>query len=242
MEESALTEKLLVFGLGRQEASVYLCLLKYGDLTGYEVAKQTGISRSNVYNALASLVEHGAAYIMEGSSTRYTPVCMEEFCDNRIRYLQEEREYLVKNSPKPASSTDGYITVEGYGHIKDKIHHMLDNAKKRIYFSAASVFLKQWQEEINVLLARGIKVVLISDSPPEHLSGQYVFYQSLATCEEWEEKEKQIRLIIDSAYVLTGEVVGNSTDTCLYSAQRNFVNVLKEAMSNEIKLIELSNK
>ena len=242
MENASLTERLLLFGLGRQEASVYLCLLKYGELTGYEVAKQTGISRSNVYNALASLVEHGAAYVMEGSSTRYTPVSMEEFCDNRIRYLKEEAEYLFRNSPKPITNTEGYITVEGYGHIKDKIHHMLLDARKRIYFSAASSFLQQWTEEINGLLDKGIKVVLISDSLPDCLEGKLLYYKSFSDEEEWEEKEKQVRLIIDSAYVLTGEVEGKSTDTCLYSAQRNFINVFKEAMSNEIKLIELSQK
>lgn len=242
MEEATLTEKLLLFGLGRQEACIYLCLLKNGELTGYEVAKQTGISRSNVYNGLASLVEHGAAYVMEGSSTRYIPVDMEEFCDNRIRYLQQERDYLLKNCPKPSLNTEGYITVEGYGHIKDKIHHMLNGATKRIYFSAASSFLNKWQEELNGLLQRGIKVVLISDQMPVELTGPYQFYQSLSTSEEWEEKEKQVRLIIDSAYVLTGEVEGTGTDTCLYSAQKNFVNVFKEAMSNELKLIELSQK
>lgn len=242
MEEAALTEKLLLFGLGRQEACVYLCLLKNGELTGYEVAKQTGISRSNVYNALASLVEHGAAYIMEGSSTKYTPVSMEEFCDNRIRYLQEVSEYLLRNCPKPALNTEGYITVEGYGHIKDKIHHMLCNATQRIYFSAASTFLNNWKSELESLIKRDIKVVLISDKSPEGLDGKYIFYQSVSEGAEWEDKEKQIRLIIDSAYVLTGEVEGGSTDTCLYSAQKNFVNVFKEAMANEIKLIELSRK
>lgn len=242
MKETTLTEKLLLFGLGRQEAMVYLCLLKNGELTGYEVAKQTGISRSNVYNALAALVEHGAAHVMEGSSMRYTPVSMAEFCDNRIRYMKEAGEYLLKNCPKPATTSEGYITVEGYGHIKDKIHHMLCGAKQRIYFSAATSMLQEWKEELNSLLARGIKVVLISEGIPQGLEGDYIFYRSLSGQHEWEDKEKQIRLIIDSAYVLTGEVVGSSSDTCLYSAQKNFVNVFKEAMGNEIKLIELAKK
>lgn len=245
MEETSFIEKLLLFGLSRQEATVYLCLLKQGEMTGYEVAKQTGISRSNVYNALASLVEHGAAYIMEGASTRYTPVSIEEFCDNRMRYLQEIGEYLLRNSPKPSLNMEGYITIEGNGHIQDKIHHMLCDAKSRIYFSAASSFLSQWQKEILSLVEKNIKVVLISDSIPRYFEeaveqGKIIFYKGLSTSEEWEEKEKQIRLIIDSAYVLTGENQGASADTCLYSAQKNFVNVFKEAMSNEIRLIEMS--
>ena len=239
MDEAFLIDKLLLFGLGRQEALVYLCLLKNEELTGYEVAKQTGISRSNVYNALAALVEHGAAYVKEGTSTRYTPGPMEEFCDNRLRSLKEVGEYLVKNGPKPAIIPEGYITIEGYSHIKNKIHHMLKGAEQRIYFSAESHFIKMWEPEIQELLTRDIKVVLISDSLPIDIPG-IIFYQSISDKEEWEDREKQLRLIIDSAYVLTGEVEGSSVDTCLYSAQKNFVNVFKEAMSNEIKLIELS--
>ena len=100
MEDAALIEKLLLFGLGRQEAAIYLCLLKQEELTGYEAAKLTGISRSNVYNGLASLVEHGAAYILEGTSTRYTAVGLSEFCENRLRYLQRTKEELEKNGPQ----------------------------------------------------------------------------------------------------------------------------------------------
>ncbi len=62
MEESKVIEYLSEFGLTRQEAVIYQNLSKNGMQTGYEVAKQTGISRSNAYNALAGLVEKGAAY------------------------------------------------------------------------------------------------------------------------------------------------------------------------------------
>ena len=54
-----------------------------------------------------------------------------------------------------------------------------------------------------------------------------------------EKKESQIRLIVDSEYVLTGDMTGSPSDTCLYCGQKNFVNVFKESLKNEIKLIEL---
>lgn len=240
MEESNIIEKLLLFGLGRQEALIYITLLKNGELTGYEVAKLTGISRSNVYNALASLVERGAAYVCEGSANKYVAVSIEEFCNNRIRYLQEQEKYLLMNAPKRQLPTEGYITIEGYDHIIDKIHHMILGATQRIYFSATESFLEKWEKEIGTLLEKKVKVVLLSEKLPENLQQEnIIFYKRLPAEEVWDPGEQQIRLIIDSAYVLTGEVVGGSTDTCLYSAQKNFVNVFKEAMSNEIKLIEL---
>ena len=54
MEEAALINKLMLFGLTRQEAMIYLCLAANQELSGYETSKITGISRSNVYNALAA--------------------------------------------------------------------------------------------------------------------------------------------------------------------------------------------
>ena len=52
MESNTFTERLTEFGLTRQEAAIYECLLTEGKTTGYEVAKQIGISRSNAYGSL----------------------------------------------------------------------------------------------------------------------------------------------------------------------------------------------
>ena len=65
MESSAFSERLMEFGLTRQEAGIYECLLEEGKITGYEAAKILGISRSNAYNSLASMTEKGASYLAD---------------------------------------------------------------------------------------------------------------------------------------------------------------------------------
>lgn len=231
MDESIIIEKVMEFGLTRQEAIIYVCLFRHGDLTGYEVAKQTGISRSNVYGALSGLVEKGAAYVLEGAASKYTPVSIEEFCDNKIRNMMLQKEYLSEHIPHVRVVQEGYITIEGYKHICDKMHHMIAGAKQRIYLSAPSHFILQWEKQLKELVERNIKVVLITDSPLE--IAECIFFMS-------ERKAEQLRLIIDSEYVLTGEITGRESDTCLYCGQKNFVNVFKEALRNEIRLIELT--
>lgn len=234
MGENDMIERLMMFALTRQEAAIYLCLLKNGELTGYEAAKITGISRSNVYSTLAGLVEHGAAYLIEGVSSKYVPVPMKEFCANRLRQLKEVAGILTEHAPRVKESIEGYITIEGKRHVMDKVHHMLAGAGQRIYLSAPASFIELWLEELTELVGRSIKVVLITEKQPRDLPPEgVIIYLSE------EKKDSQIRLIIDSSYVLTGEVTGNESDNCLYCAQKNFVNVFKEAMSNEIKLIEL---
>ena len=88
-------ERLMEFGLTRHEASLYILLTLEGSLNGYEAAKQSGISRSNAYNALAGLVDKGAAYIQEEDTVRYTPVAIEEFCSNKIRHLEQKKTELI---------------------------------------------------------------------------------------------------------------------------------------------------
>ena len=95
MDESKAIEYLMHFGMSRQEATVYLRLIEAGKQTGYEIARDTGISRSNVYASLAALVEKGAAYLVEEDAKRYIPVHVQEFCGNRIRSC------LLYTSPSP---------------------------------------------------------------------------------------------------------------------------------------------
>ena len=228
-----LAEKLMQFGLTRQEASIYLCLTRNRELSGYEVSKLTGISRSNVYSALAGLVEEGAAYLLEGETNKYTAVAVEDFCQNRIRELQRLKDELVEQVPQMEPNTEGYITISSHKHIMDKIYNMLDQVEYRVYLAIPVCYVAQIRTRLERLIAEGKKVVLLLGEPitPE-LAGSILYVTG--------KQDTQLRLIVDSAYVLTGEMTGSDTDSCLYCGQKNFVNVFKESLRNEIKLIELT--
>ena len=232
MDENRIVEELMLFGLSRQEASIYVCLCRNGAVTGYEAAKFTGISRSNVYNALAGLTEKGAACLLEGSSSRYMAVPVAELCDNKLRLMETARSWLEEHLPAADEPCDGYITIRGEQQILDKMHHMMAQAEMRIYLSASGRHIAAMENEIRSLLDRNIKVVLLTDAVPAGLKE--------ATAYRTEGKENQVRLITDSRYVLTGELTGSRQDICLYSGQRVFVDALKEAMRNEILLIGLT--
>lgn len=228
-----LAEKLVQFGLTRQEANIYLCLLRNKDLSGYEVSKITGISRSNVYSALASLVDEGAAYLLEGETNKYTAVAIEDFCENRIRRLTGLKQELTAQIPQVGGSSEGYITISSHRHIIDKIYNMLEHVEYRVYLSMPTEYLEQFRHILEQLAANGKKVVLLAgDLPTAEIKGS-ITYQT-------DKRDRQLRLIVDSSYVLTGEMTGSATDSCLYCGQKNFVNVFKDSLRNEIKLIQLT--
>ncbi len=221
-----LIELLMNFNLTRQEATIYLLLSSEGELSGYEVSKRTGISRSNTYNALASLVDKGAAYIIEGNAVLYTPVNVEEFCNNKIRFLKNVKDEIILKLPPKKEESSGYITIKGEKHIIDKLANMLIEAKERVYLSLSIKRLELVKKELETLKKRGIKIVIITDYPFE-FEGAIIYHSS--------KKEEQIRLIADSKHVLTGEF----NSTCLYSSNNNLVELFKESLTNEIKLLEI---
>ena len=219
------------FGLTRQEANIYQCMITEGKVTGYEVAKQTGISRSNAYNSLANMTEKGIAYLVEEGNTRkYVPVPLDEFCKNRIRKLEESNKWLIAHVPSEKTYVEGYITIEGADHILDKMRNLLSQVEKRVYISCTRNYLLLLVRELEDLIRDKKKVVIITDQPASFDNAKvYV----------GENRGMQIGLIADSRYVLTGEYGEGSLNTCLYSGQKNFVELYKTALSNEIKLLSM---
>lgn len=225
-----LIECLTNFNLTKQEATLYVLLLRSGQLTGYEAAKNTGISRSNTYTALAGLVDKGAAYMLEeGKVTRYTPVAPEEFCSNKIKRLEQIRQEVLAQLPVFHEEAEGYITIKGAEEILNRLKNTVLQAKERIYVSGSAGVLELLRQELLEALQRGLKVVIIGDRG---------FTLPGAVCYGIAKKTEQIRLIADSRTVITGDIADESS-TCLYSRKQNLVDLFKDALKNEIKLIEL---
>ncbi|NLL78905.1 MAG: TrmB family transcriptional regulator [Clostridiales bacterium] len=226
-------EKLIHFGLSRPEANIYIALIKHGALTGYEVAKLTGFSRSNAYTSLAGLVEKGAAYILEEQVTKYTPVAFEEFSRNYLGALTGYAQEILTELPAPVRLTEGYLTIRGSRQVMDKLKNTLLSANYRVYASLPSNILKQADEILRTLAGQGLKIVLLTDEDYT-LAGSTVYLTPMPPT--------QIRLIVDSERILTGELIAEKpeTSTCLYSENQNLVNLFKEMLQNEIKLLTLT--
>lgn len=226
-------ESLMKLQLTRQEATIYAILINKRPMTGYEVSKLSGISRSNTYSALAGLVEKGAAYITEGTSTRYIPVDPAELCDNRILEINNIKRFLADNLKARSDDPEGYITIKGEKHILNKMKNILRNARERAYISVSHKILNELNEELAEAVRRNLKLVIITN-PPFDFPGAIIYHT--------EKQKEQIRLIVDSSVVLTGDIEDSVHSTCLYSRKKNLVDLFKESMKNEIKLIELSNR
>ena len=229
----SLLDNLIETGLTRHEAQLYLLLNADGVMSGYEAAKQTGVSRSNTYAALAGLVSKGGAVQIDGEVTRYAAVPASEFCMNKRRRLEQILREIQEEMPARREVIEPFLTIRGQTHILDKMKNLISQAEQRIYLALAPDELHMVLPEVRQLCKMGRKVVIITERPFD-LPGATVYHTS--------RKPGQIRLIVDSATVLTGEISDNSPSgsSCLFSRHQALVSLFKESMMNEISLITVA--
>lgn len=216
-------------GFTKQESILYVTLCREGEMTGYEASKVSGITRSNAYLALSGLVDKGAAIRVESEPVRYSAVPAEELAANMERQNRQLLDFLRQNTPSRENPRDPFYTLSGHTHIVNKMKNLIGQAKERIYISAAPGELGYVREEVEDARNRGLKIVVIT-SEPYHMEGITIYYSR--------KQPGQVRLITDSLHVLTGELSEDPRSSCLYSQNTNLVQLIKDSLTNEIRLID----
>lgn len=213
-------------GFTQQEAVIYIELCHHNEMTGYEAAKQSGISRSNAYAALSSLVDKGYAYVIEGTSAQYTPVPKKELLINAKRDFDSNMKIIEEKLDFTALKQEPYVTIKGDKYIIDKLKNIIAQAELRIYLSCDDTIIEKVKPEIEEAVMRQLKVVILSPKPMVGVDHQHYFNESSTS----------IKIIAD-----TKEVLAGTLNQCLYSKNITLVQLIREAFINEITLIETEN-
>lgn len=227
-----IVDSLMKAGFTRHEAVLYVTLCSEGELTGYEAAKIANIPRSNAYLALAGLVEKGGAFRIDGDSSKYAAVPASELIFNIRKQLEQVYRHIEENIPARTQASEPYYTVTGKKNVINKISHIITHSTERIYISTSPKELEYVREELEAARDRGLKIVIITSSGFQ-IDG-VVIYRN-------EKKAGQIRLIADTEHVLTGEISDLGESACLYSRNHNLIQLIKDSLTNEIKLIQIQN-
>ena len=83
-------EQLQQLGFSQYEAQAYLALLKENPANGYELAKNSGIPRPNIYPVLQKLEDRGAILrLTSPDGIRYTPLPIQELISKLKHHYQE---------------------------------------------------------------------------------------------------------------------------------------------------------
>ena len=129
-------EELQKLGMTKSEAVVFELLVKYGGLSGSQLAKKSGIDRSTTYNLLDSLNAKGfVSYSVKDGLKFYqisNPSNLRKFAEE-ISQIAEEVIKKIKETQQKTPSESLVEIYEGKSAPKVMYHHYLSSKNQDFY-------------------------------------------------------------------------------------------------------------
>ncbi len=161
------------FGLTDHEAQAYLALLQESPATAYQVSKESGLPRANVYAAVESLAKKGFAQPVTENPLRYVPVQPEALFARMLQDIDAQcRRAANKLSQLRRSTGEEYVwTLRGDEAVRAKIASMIAAAQSHVWIKAHARMLEGHRAALLGAAKRGVQIILILFGEPAALDG-----------------------------------------------------------------------
>ncbi|BFT75462.1 TrmB family transcriptional regulator [Paenibacillus sp. P36] len=220
------------------EAKCLHVLAESGTQTGYEIAKQLGVSRSNVYSALQKLAEKGAVLTSHGEPTHYQSVPIEEIGERVEAELQASIRYVKEHMPKQGAHRSEYFSLEGDTKVLDRIRTELRKAKEEVLCDLWAQEAQLLKEELRKVPAQGVRLLVsaIGDAALPS-SVQQFSHKRDAT---WNERNgRKFTLLIDRKLAIVGTRGGDEPTLAMLTEHPAMVELLLNSFWRDVVIHEL---
>lgn len=243
MKETIL-ETLKNLNFTEYEAKAYLTLLEASPLTGYAVAKNSGVPRSKIYEVLDNLTMRGDILVSPGNTPQYTPVPAKELIKNRRRKAEENFELAEKSLAEFERSENdrrNIWNIMGRNEILDKVKDCIVSAKKRILLEIWNEEYEELESELRHAAKRGVNVTIITYGKIDSdFANVYHHYMGDKITEEY--GGRWIVISGDDSEVVTGIVSLNEDSRAAWSMHVGLVMPITEFVIHDLYLMEIMEK
>jgi DNA-binding MarR family transcriptional regulator len=234
-------EQLRELGFGQYEAQAYITLLKKNPLSGYELARDSGVPRANIYTVLQKLEERGAVVRLDTEgSRRYAPVLPEELIQGLRQRLQTSLEDAEKALCNLAAQLEpDYVwNTHGYPVVLDHARSLIDAASRELLLATNPQEAPALTESLDRAGARGVKITSLCTAGCQSECGAcrgqvYRYHVAPQT------GSRYLMVIPDQVEVLAGEIGPGESAQAVRTRQNLLVNLAIRHINDSIALSAL---
>jgi predicted transcriptional regulator len=230
--------QLQQLGFGEYEAKAYVALLQRSPLNGYELAKQSGLPRANIYGVLQKLEERGAVVRLDlPEGTRYAPVQPAELTERLGNRYQEALDAARDSlAGITGSAEEEYIwNARGYSTVMEHAHAMIDAAQDRLLIAVWPQEAAALRRNIDRAVERGVELTTLCMAACAvecgNCEGNLFRYRVKP-----EDQTRWLVIVPDSAEMLAGEIGPGESALAVRTRQRLFVDLAGWYMRHTIAL------
>ena len=216
-------------------------MLEESPLTGYAVAKNSGVPRSRIYEVLDSLAMRGDLLVSPGNTPQYTPIPAKELIKSRRMKAEENFELAEKSLEefeRFANDRENIWNITGRNEILEKIKACILSAKKRILLEIWKEEFKELESELRQAEKRGVNVTIIAYGEIESdFANVYLHYMGHGITEEY--GGRWIVISADDSEVVAGIVSLGKDSRAAWTRHVGLVMPITEVMIHDLYLMEV---
>ncbi len=232
-------------GFTQYESQVYLALLQHANVSGYELAKLSGVPASKIYQILNKLLVREVILAVDADPVKYVPLPPEEvIAQLRGDYLQtvdalsDKLNHLYNRN----DLSDNYIWhLSERSAIMRKVCQIIEDAREQIYLSV-------WDEEMDAIRdtlqkahERNVHIIIVHFGNKRLGSGkEYQHGQEHRI--RIERGGRRIALIVDDARVILGHFMEDGRSNAAWTADKGLVLLAKDYIIHDIYSIRMLQK
>jgi DNA-binding MarR family transcriptional regulator len=221
-------QQLQELGFSPYEAQAYVALLEHSPLNGYELARESGVPRANIYSVLQKLEERGAVLRQETpEGVRYKPLAPAELVGSlKRRYtgaLDAAAQALEQIGPK--AEDDQIWSARGYTGAIENARSLIRSAREQLLIALYPPEAIQLAHDLAETSGRGVAVTTVCLAGCREECGACrgdVHRYRLAGAGE----ERWLVVVPDGEELLAGELKDAGGSQSVRTRQRMLVNLV----------------
>lgn len=238
------TELLQQLGLTLNEARAYTALLACQPATAYEIAKQSAIPTSKIYETVNRLVTRGVLLptpVGEEHGQQYIALPAADF----VSQARESALSQARELEPLLDAINGHKASDFIWPVTDDTQ-IRSRAGEMIAMATHSILVSAWPEELSWLAdalvdagGRGVKVALVHFGEPDITIGATYHHPAEKTLYE-EKGGRGLTLVTDSGTVLIANYAKDGSIEGAWSHNRSFVTVAEDYVKHDVYITKVT--
>ena len=225
-------------GFSQYESRAYVTLLASPRITGYELAKQSGISQSKIYEVIDRLVQKELVVaIEEGGSLRYVPldpkIAVDRYREDYTRVLDVVGERLTSLYDEEASGAAYVVSLQRAADIVAKTVEMIEAAQTEIMLMLWPDELPGVQTALRSAELRGVAIAICIYGEGDPGTGA-VYHHPLDDYVRRNQRGRRMVLVIDRRESLVSHFSESGRATAHWSTNLGFVQMSEDYVRHDI--------
>jgi sugar-specific transcriptional regulator TrmB len=232
---NAAIDRMVRLGLSVYEAKAYTALLREHPLTAYEIAKNSGIPTSKIYEVMRKLESRHMIQSVHGEGSKiFIPASLDEFIQD-FRSAVEDNLHAVNNELKDIKAgmdTSYTWHIKDYDGLMQKTLRMLKTAESNILMLVCPTEINALFEGLQRAGERGIKIAVIHYGATNMRIGQ-LYRHPVEDTMYADRGLRGFSLVVDSREALVGNI-SDRTIEAIWSMNHGFVLMAEDYMRHDI--------